>query len=464
MGQPDAARPGPRLEAPARRRLLFAARDLALGAAVAPALAVAQAPPVPPVQALHGFADQQGMTLWLQGRRAQRLRVEVRRADPSPPEPVKVHELDLDPAADATVQLRLGGLEPGTTYRYAVQDVRGETLATGGFRTQPLWQWRSDPPTLRIAAGSCAYLNDGRFDRPGKPYGGGEEIFDRIADESPDLMLWLGDNIYLREPEWTSRDGINRRYRDYREHPRLRRLLTAAPHVAIWDDHDFGPNDGDASFANAAWTREMFHRYWPLPYPAPPGGLHGQVALGDVDLFLLDDRSFRHPRRWPDGPDKALYGAAQLDWLKRALTASSAPFKLVAGGSQFFNRTSRYEGWHEFPSEQQAMRRWLDTQRVPGLVFLSGDRHFAELLRIERAGSFPLVELTTSPLTSSPVARPDEAERTNPDLVPGTFYNERNYALLTVSGPRKDRSLQIELKNTQGRTVWDWHVKASALA
>lgn len=464
MGRPDAGRPGAPLAAPGRRRMLFVARDLALGAAVAPALALAQAPAPPPVQAMHGFVDQQGMILWLQGRSAQRLRVETRQDEVAGSLPARVQEVDLDPAADATARLVIGGLEPGTAYRYAVTDLRGETLATGRFRTQPLWQWRSDPPTLRIAAGSCAYLNDGRFDRPGKPYGGGEDIFDRIADESPDLMLWLGDNIYLREPEWTSRDGINRRYRDYREHPRLRRLLTAAPHLAIWDDHDFGPNDGDASFVNAAWTREMFHRYWPLPYPAPPGGLYGQVALGDVDIFLLDDRSFRHPRRWPDGPDKALYGAAQLDWLKRALTASQAPFKLVAGGSQFFNRASRFEGWHDFPAEQQAMRRWLDGQRVPGLVFLSGDRHFAELLRIERAGSTPLIELTTSPLTSSPVARPDEAERTNPDLVPGTFFNERNYAVLTVSGPRKDRALQIDLKGTDGRTVWDWRVKASALA
>lgn len=457
--------PGPPLQAPARRRALFAARDLALAAAAAPAgLAMAQAPAaVPAVQAMHGFADQQSFTLWLQGRASQRLRVELWRADAPAGDKPQSHPVDLDAAADATALLRLVDLDPGTAYRYSVVDLQGAPLATGNFRTQALWQWRSDPPTLRLAVGSCAYLNDGRFDRPGKPYGGGEEIFDSIAATAPDMMLWLGDNIYLREPEWTSREGINRRYRYYREHPSLRKLLTATPHVAIWDDHDFGPNDADASFVNKAWTREMFHRYWPLPYPAPPEALYGQVTLGDVDIFMLDDRSFRYPNGWPAGPDKVMYGAAQMDWLRRALTASRAPFKLVAGGTQFFNRVSRYESWVNFPAEHQAMRRWLDEHKVPGVVFLSGDRHFAELFRIERAGRYPLHELTTSPLTSSPVANPAEAERTNADLVPGTFVNERNFALLTVSGPRTDRSLAIELKDSQGRKLWDWGVKASAL-
>lgn len=465
MGQADLSPPGDRLQIPARRHALFRARDLALGAALVPVLAVGQAAPaVPVVQAMHGFADQQGITLWLQGRSALRLRVELRRVDAVAGEQALVQTVDLDPAADATAQVQLGGLEPGTAYRYTITDPQGSPLAEGRFRTQALWQWRSDPPTVRLAVGSCAYLNDGRFDRPGTPYGGGEGIFDQIAATAPDMMLWLGDNIYLREPEWTSRDGISRRYRYYREHPSLRLLLTATPHVAIWDDHDFGPNDADASFVNAPWAREMFHRYWPLPYAAPPQGLYGQVTLGDVDIFMLDDRSFRYPGRWPDGPDKVLYGATQLDWLKRALVASRAPFKLVAGGSQFFNRANRHEGWHDFQTEMQSMRRWLDASRVPGIVFLSGDRHFAELLRIERPGTYPLIELTTSPLTAGPVRKPDDAETANPDVVPGSFQNVRNFASLTVSGPRTDRSLRIELKNTEGAALWDWSVKASALA
>lgn len=466
MSQRDLFNPAHRLRIPARRAALFRARDALVAAVAAPTLAgpaLARAPAAATLQVVHGFADQQGIALWLQATSAQTLHVETRPAAQAKAAPM-VQTVVLDALGDYTATLPIAGLEPGTDYRYTVRATRaGAALAEGQFRTQALWQWRTDPPTVRIAAGSCAYLNDGRFDRPGTPYGGGEEIFDNIAATSPDLMLWLGDNIYLREPEWTSREGINRRYRYYRGHPALKKLWTAAPHVAIWDDHDFGPNDSDSSFSGRGWSQEMFQRYWPLPYAAPADAFYGQITQGDVDIFLLDDRSRRDPNRWPDGADKAMYGAAQMRWLKGALLSSKAPFKLIAGGSQFWNQASRYECWTQFPHEQQDLRHWLDERKIPGVVFLSGDRHFAQLLRIERPGLYPLHELTTSPLTSSPVRDPGDAERQNPDLVPGTLLGERNFAMLTVSGPRTQRSLKIELMDGQGRKRWDWQVSAAEL-
>ncbi len=480
-----------RVASPARRRALFGARDLALAGLAAPTLAAAQplgaatAPgagsfSTPALRVMHGFTDHQTTTLWLQGRQALRLRVECRRAPaaaptaasappatpPSPAEGPALQAVALDAANDWVAHVRLSALEPGTAYQYAVKDeASGETLAQGTVRTPVYWHFRAEPPTLRIAVGSCAYLNDGRYDRPGTPYGAGEDIFDRIADAAPDLMLWLGDNIYLRESEWTSREGMNRRHRFYREHPRLQKLMQATPHLALWDDHDFGPNNSDASFSNAAWAREMFLRYWPMPYAVPADAMYGQVTLGDVDLFLLDDRSHRDPNDWPDGPDKTMFGRAQMAWLKRALVASKAPFKLVATGGQLFNLAGTTESWAVlYANEHRALLDWLQQAKVSGLIFLTGDRHFAELLRVERPGRYPLHELTTSPLTSGPVRKPDAAEVNNPAIVPGTrLYNQRNFAMLTVSGPRRDRELWVELKDTAGKTVWDWRVKASAL-
>src|SRR5438045_9764672 len=110
------------------------------------------------------------------------------------------------------------------------------------------------------------------------------------------------------------------------------------------------------------------------------------VTQGDVDIFMLDDRSYRYPNRWPnDAADKVMYGARQMQWLKAALTFSRAPFKIVAGGSQFFNTVSgeRRESWARFPVEQGDFRRWRDANRIPGGIFLSGDRHFHWMMRIE---------------------------------------------------------------------------------
>lgn len=476
MSKADYAEKRERPAMPSRREALFTARDLLLASLATPAMPVLAAPAESAraeaaLIVMHGFAELEGMTLWLQGAKARPVRIEVRAEAANAP--AKVLRVNLEARDDCAATVRIDNLDTGTAYRYSIhaQDARG-ALATGTFRTQTHWQYRSDPPTVRIAAGSCAYLNDGKYDRPGKPYGGGEEIFDAIAATSPDLMLWLGDNIYLRDPEWSSREGINRRYRFYRTHPSLKKLWPATAHVAIWDDHDVGPNDSDSSFVNRGWAREMFHRYWPLPYDPPPGGLYGMITQGDVDIFMLDDRSWRYPIRYPETPDKAMYGAAQMKWLKMALVASYAPFKIIAGGTQFFNQATRWQGgprypgetWASFPAEQDDFKRFLAEARIPGVIFLSGDRHFAEMFRIERQGLYPLHEITTSPLTAGLSAKIDREDLDNPDVVPGTLLNERNFAMITVSGKRRERELAIEIRDTKGVKRWEWHTTAAQLA
>jgi alkaline phosphatase D len=281
-------------------------------------------------------------------------------------------------------------------------------------------------------------------------------------------MLWLGDNLYLNEVDTTSQAGVHRRYRYYRQHPALRKLLTACPHVAIWDDHDFGPNDSDASYSGKGWTLDAFKRYWPLPYAPPQDGIYGKVLQGDVDIFLLDDRFNRYPNRWPEGPEKVMYGARQMEWLKQALTFSNthrpdSPFKIIAGGTQFLNKVSTDETWARYPNEQRDFLRWLADSKIRGVLFLSGDRHFSQMLRVERPGLYPLYEMTTSPLTAGPYRDAPEAEKTNPDLVPGSMFFARNFATITVSGPRLQREIAIELRDTQGAKRFEWRATAQDL-
>ena len=107
----------------------------------------------------------------------------------------------------------VGGLEPGTDYRFRIT-LNGEEVSEGltpdrmAFRTQPLWDYRFDPPDFTVALGSCSFINEPAYDRPGKGYGGGYSIFETIAESNPDLMLWLGDNVYFREVDWGSESGM----------------------------------------------------------------------------------------------------------------------------------------------------------------------------------------------------------------------------------------------------------------
>jgi alkaline phosphatase D len=242
-------------------------------------------------------------------------------------------------------------------------------------------------------------------------------------------------------------------------------LLTATSHLAILDDHDVGPNDSDGSYVLKSETHKLFQRYWPNPTFGLPGvpGSFGWARFGDIEFFLLDDRYYRWPNNYPDVPEKTMFGAAQFEWLKQALVSSRARIKIVAGGSQFWNRVSHFEGLHQFPQEQRRLSEWLMTQKIDGVIFLSGDRHFGELLKIERPAAYPLYEYTSSPLTSNAVSNLEASERSNPDVVPGTLQGKRQFGLIRVSGPGTDRTIALEAYDSDGALLWRNEIKANDL-
>jgi alkaline phosphatase D len=434
---------------------------LALAAALAGGAPCARASGL---SVMHGFADMASITLWAQTDRPARLEVEFH--PENDPGTLRRVAAETRAADDFVVHLRLANLAPGTVYAYRMmRDGSPAPLSPGRFKTQPLWQFRGDPPDFSVAFGSCAHLHD-EFERPGSTWGTDYRTYDAVAAKSPDLMLWLGDNVYFREPEWTSFEGMSARYRAYRSQPAIEKLLRATSHVAIWDDHDYGPDNSDGSFVGKANALAAFQRYWPNPTFGLPGtpGVFTQVSYGDADFFLLDDRYYRYPNRYPQTSEKAMFGAAQLDWLKRALVASNARFKIVAAGGQFWNaRNTRFEALHNFPAEHRALMDWVTGQRIRGVVFLSGDRHYGSLLRIARPDAYPIYEFTSSPLTSGVLTRLPEAERTNPDLVPGTLVMERNFGMLRFAGSRRARTLTLESYDWNGKPLWRHALAAAEL-
>jgi alkaline phosphatase D len=319
---------------------------------------------------------------------------------------------------------------------------------------------------MTIAIGSCFFLADAEPSARDRDYGGGFGIFDAIAAKKPDLMLWLGDNLYYQPQDLADPAAMAARHRRQRGFAPLQKLLTTAPQLALWDDHDYGPNDSDSTYPLKRESLQLFRRYWANPgwgLPDAPG-VFGAARWGDVMIFVLDDRWYRSPNHWRDGPGKTMFGARQLAWLKEALAAApKSAVKIIAGGSQFWNRASRYEGWHQFPTEQRAFAGWLVAQKIDGVLFVSGDRHFTELLKIERPGAYPLYEFTSSPLTSRPWAKPDKGEVANPDVVPGTLVGRRQFGLIRVRGPGDDRTLSLESYDTAGTLLWKHEVRARAL-
>ena len=357
--------------------------------------------------------------------------------------------------------LHVGELEPASNYKAVVLSNGQSVGDTLDIKTQTLWDYRMDPPAFKLIAGSCAFINDSIYDRPGKPYGGEYSIFESMASDNPDMMLWLGDNIYLREVDLQSYSGYLYRYSHTRALPEMQNLLKSCPNYAIWDDHDYGPNDADRNWIHGDWAKQSFETFWANPsYGAPAGANNVGTALrfNDVEFFLLDNRSNR-VHHYNETQDPQVLGEDQIDWLIAALNKSYAPFKIVAIGGQFLSDNASHENMARFPERQQIIDR-IEEERIHGVVFLSGDRHCTELSRLELERGVVIHDLTVSPLTSSSY---NNTEEVNNLRVEGTVVAERNYAELNFSGPRKDRVLEMVIKNVDGEVIWSQSINAREL-
>lgn len=410
-----------------------------------------------------GAAEMREVRLWAQTTRPALVQI-VYWDSAAPVKRFRTAAVRTEARSAFTAHLLADSVRPGITYRY---ELRIDGVAVPRpyplrFRTPSLWQYRSDPPPIRIALGSCFYVNEPEFDRPGTPYGSDYGIMTTIAAQHPDIMLWLGDNTYMREADWYTRTGMLHRYSHTRALPELQPLLAATSHYAMWDDHDYGPNDSDHSFRERFLSREVFDLFWPTARPGADGGggITSTFEWQDVQFFLTDNRWYRNGQDRKTGA-KAYLGAAQIEWLIDALHASRAPFKFVAIGGQTVNNSVTFENYATYAEERKHLLERIAAENIPGVIFLSGDKHWTELSRMPRDGTYPLYDLTVSSLTAG-TSSGWKGEK-NDYRVEGTVLQEHNFGILEVTGPRGDRVLTIRILDKDGKERWTRRIAASEL-
>ena len=366
------------------------------------------------------------------------------------------------------LSLTVGGLDYNTTYEYRLL-VDGKLTTRGGqFTTKDLWQWRKPIPEFSFLTGSCSYFNEPEFDRPGTPYGKDASIFNTMANEKAAFMLWLGDAWYTREVDYYSNWGLWYRASHDRSVPELQDFLKSMPHFATWDDHDYGPNDIGKNYILKETSRTVFNSYFCNPSAGENGqGIYTMTSWGDADIFLTDNRWWRSADLLPDSvngkpnPEKKMLGDQQMEWLKNSLLYSTATFKIIVVGSQVLNPVSPFDKWRDFPSEYQELMDFLTEQKINGVLFLTGDRHHSEIIKVERPGTYPLYDITVSPLTSGTHVF-GAAEKNNPYRVFGLDQHQ-NYGRFSFSGPRGSRKLMVEFLGVKGDKLGEWAITENEL-
>ncbi|MEM8583968.1 MAG: alkaline phosphatase D family protein [Bacteroidota bacterium] len=409
-----------------------------------------------------GYVDMREVLIWVQTARPAEVQIKYRE-EGTPSDLLQTETVATTAQKAHTAKLIADQVQPGKTYRYEVW-VDGQLVSLPyptTFTTQAIWRWRTDPPDFEVALGSCTYINEAQYDRPGDGYGGNYEIFEAIDEAEPDIMLWLGDNNYLREPDWWTRTGIFHRYTHTRSLPEMQPLLAHTANYAIWDDHDFGPNDSDRSWINKDIAKEAFDLFWGNPgsgLPGQDGGITSMFRYNDVDFFLLDNRYFRTPNDMFNRNEREILGKYQIDWLIEALVSSDATFKLVCIGGQVLNTAERYEIYANVaPYERYQLLNRLELEGIKNVIFISGDRHHSELNRLELSEDNVVYDFTSSPLTSGSGRNVDEM---NANRVPETLVSERNFGFIEFSGPREDRKMRMSIRNVEGEEIWSYEIVA----
>ncbi len=438
-----------------------------------------------------GYSEMEEVLIWVQTD--EPAAVEVHYWKPDQPENIRKTKPILTLSENAFIAKCIADdVHEGDVYDYAVF-VDGEEITpqfregygkkTGSIplRFQAKKRWRdtpeNQPPDFTVALGSCSFVTEDGYNWGYVPaYGGDYEIFESIYEKHPDLMLWLGDNIYLREADWATRTGVFHRNGHTRALPHMRALLANTHNYAIWDDHDYGPDNAGAEFFNRAITTEAYKLFWGNPTYGMPElpGVFSFFNWGDVNFYLLDNRTFRtyeDVETEPFGRPKNHFGKQQVDWLIDTLRYNQShmnyqpsSFNIIMGGNQFLSDAPNHEIFRQYSEEWNYLMDQIMANHIDGVIFLSGDMHFTELSRETRTsdsrgdeikGQYPFYDLTISPLTSRVnSAPPDNSHRV--DIFPDTdkdYITQRNFAVLEFTGKMGDRVMTVKIYDTDGKLL-----------
>lgn len=349
--------------------------------------------------------------LWTRTDQPAELVVEVAR-DPSFQDIVLEQTAAAGEAADFTVKVEVGPLEPGRLYFYRFR--HGSIFSdTGRFRTAPRLD---DSADVRFVISGDS---DGTQVAGVPPYNN-FEVLDRAREEEPDFFIYLGDTIYADSafgPKATTLEAFRAKYKENRGYDALRALMASTSTYAMWDDHEV-ENDWDGETVDTvlmAAGLQAFQEYMPLQEPSRwQSSLFRIFRWGkEVELIILDERQFRSadakppcmlPSGMPDlvptlpplirllvglppfpppgclealyDPTRTMVGAIQKAFLKVVLLTSQATFKFIINEvpiTELFGFP--YDRWEGYRAERDELLEFIRAHRIKNVVFLTTDIH-----------------------------------------------------------------------------------------
>lgn len=318
----------------------------------------------------------------------------------------------------------------------------------------------------RIAFGSCV--------KESQP----QPIWAAISATRPDVFIFTGDNVYADTEDVAV---MRAKYAKLAADPGFAALRSACPLLATWDDHDYGKNDAGAEYPMKRESQQVMLDFFGEPADSPRRkreGVYDARVFGPagrrVQIILLDTRYFRSPlTRGPEGrpgdgrlgryvpnedPAATMLGAEQWAWLEAQLRVE-AELRIIVSSIQVIAEDHRFEKWGNLPRERERLFNLIRDTRAAGVIFISGDRHLAELSRMRIDAGYEVYDVTSSALNQKSRGWYNEINRHRH----GSNYRDANFGLISIDWEAPDPTIDLEIRQEDGAPAI-WHqIKLSEL-
>ncbi|MBT5144891.1 MAG: alkaline phosphatase family protein [Gemmatimonadetes bacterium] len=307
----------------------------------------------------------------------------------------------------------------------------------------------ADAALLRIAFGSCSKHN------------AAQPLWEPIVAADPDLWIWTGDIVYADTEDMDLMRAI---YSLQAARPDYARLVATCPVIGTWDDHDYGVNNGGLEYPQRRRSQQLLLDFLDVDDDDPRrqrAGVYRSHVYGPpgqrVKVILLDTRYHRQE----PAADTEILGARQRAWLEAELARSDAQVHLIVSSIQVIAEEHEYEKWANFPRARQQLFALIRRTGAQGVVFISGDRHIAEISRLDTdTAGYPLYDITSSGMTHS--WRSFRGEPNRHRL--GEVYHDLHFGLIEFDWSVSPPMLEMQIRDQHNEIQLRQRVSLSVLA
>ena len=266
----------------------------------------------------------------------------------------------------------------------------------------------------------------------------GDQIFDAMSEVESDFMVWMGNNVSFNKSESNSFKKMLEKYKSIRKRESVNHFMKKMPHIATWNDKDFGLNTSDTRFALKDSTLMAFNLFWPnapkktYNYTFREYGVYKRYDYEDVEIFMMDNRMFKTALN-QDEPK--FFGDNQMNRFINEIMGSNAAFKFIICGNSILTEGEDDEPFKDYSKEYEEFMTRLHLSRINGVVFITGDTDKTELIKEDREHAYPLYELKF------------------PGLSPEGLF-DGNFARIKVEGEYRKRICSIQVYDEIGKEVF----------